>query len=153
LTDVTRLNSDAPLYRQLAATLRDRIHDGTYPPGSALPAESAIGTEFDVGSTTVKRTLAALSQEGLITTVRGARATVRTPPKRRPVALHPDDRLITRMPSPAERAQLRLDSGVPIIEIRRSSGEVEVHAADQVEVVCAATPAAGGRNLWRTSTP
>jgi GntR family transcriptional regulator len=56
----------APLYRQLAAELRARIYDGTYPRGSQLPAESELIASHGVSRVTVRLALGLLREEGLI---------------------------------------------------------------------------------------
>lgn len=56
----------APLYRQLAAELRARIYDGTYPRGSQLPAESELIAAHSVSRVTVRLALGLLREEGLI---------------------------------------------------------------------------------------
>lgn len=40
---------DAPLHQQLAAQLRQRILDGTYPPGSRFPSYRSLAAEFGIG--------------------------------------------------------------------------------------------------------
>jgi DNA-binding GntR family transcriptional regulator len=59
------------VYRQLADRLRAQITAGTYPPGSALPSETALSVQFRVARTTVRRGLAVLENEGLIVTLPG----------------------------------------------------------------------------------
>jgi GntR family transcriptional regulator len=56
----------APLYRQLAAELRARIYDGTYPRGGRLPAEPELSAEHRVSRVTVRLALGLLREEGLI---------------------------------------------------------------------------------------
>jgi GntR family transcriptional regulator len=63
--------SDRPVYKQIADTLRAKIRDGTYPPGSQLPSEPALVEEFGVTRVTVRRGLAVLQQEGLTEAIRG----------------------------------------------------------------------------------
>ncbi|MET7296334.1 winged helix-turn-helix domain-containing protein [Streptomyces griseoloalbus] len=60
-----------PVYPQLVRILRARITDGTYAPGSRMPAVLAVATEFDVAASTVQRAFAALREEGLIITWSG----------------------------------------------------------------------------------
>ncbi|GAB3844557.1 GntR family transcriptional regulator [Dactylosporangium cerinum] len=128
--------SDIPLYLALADALRDRIQRGDYPAGQALPIESAICHEHGVSRMTVRRALAVLREEGLVTTRRGAPSTVRPVSVRQTLVLRHDDRLISRMPSRHERMKLGLDVGVPVLEVDRSNGTSELHAADQVTVAC-----------------
>jgi DNA-binding GntR family transcriptional regulator len=46
--------------------LRERLGDGIYPPGSRLPTNPELATEFDVGLTTISKALRPLRAEGLI---------------------------------------------------------------------------------------
>lgn len=57
------------VYTQLADQLRERIAAGTYPPGTALPSEAELCSEFGVARNTARRGLALLEGEGLIVTV------------------------------------------------------------------------------------
>lgn len=56
---------DAP-HRRLAATLRQRILDGTYPPGSKFPSIRAIAAEHHVGLGAAYQAVALLRTEGLL---------------------------------------------------------------------------------------
>lgn len=58
-------------YEQLAAILRGRIADGTYPPGRKIPSLLALQEEFGLSSMTVRRAVAALADEGLLRVVPG----------------------------------------------------------------------------------
>ncbi|MDQ1031479.1 DNA-binding GntR family transcriptional regulator [Streptomyces umbrinus] len=46
--------------------LRERLRDGTYPPGSRLPTNVELATEFDVGVNTISRAINPLRSEGLV---------------------------------------------------------------------------------------
>jgi GntR family transcriptional regulator len=72
--------SDRPIYQQIADTLRAKIHNGTYPPGSQLPSESHLTSEFGVTRITVRRGLSVLEAEGLAHLVRGKGMFVSQPP-------------------------------------------------------------------------
>ena len=58
-------------YNQIADSLRGRITRGELTPGDAVPSESALGQEFGVARTTVRRALAALEADGLIKALPG----------------------------------------------------------------------------------
>lgn len=60
-----------PRYRTIADSLRGRIADGTYKQGGKLPSERKIAEEMDVSCPTVRDALAALREEGLVSTARG----------------------------------------------------------------------------------
>jgi DNA-binding GntR family transcriptional regulator len=57
-----------PRYRQIADELRDEIETGRLTPGSALPSETELITAHRVSRATVRRALAALESDGLIST-------------------------------------------------------------------------------------
>jgi DNA-binding GntR family transcriptional regulator len=67
------LNSRTPwgTYHQIAEALRSRIASGDLPPGATLPSEAALGKEFGVARSTVRRALAELETERLIQTLPG----------------------------------------------------------------------------------
>jgi GntR family transcriptional regulator len=54
------------LHRQIFLVLRDRIVQGVYAPGEALPKEEALVEQFGVARVTVRRALADLELEGLV---------------------------------------------------------------------------------------
>lgn len=61
--------SDTPLYAQLAAILRARIERGELRRLDALPSESQLAQEFELGRDTVRRAIAQLRSEGVIFTI------------------------------------------------------------------------------------
>ena len=67
--------ADEYVWRQLADDLSARIADGTYPLGSALPAEDELASEYAVARSTVRRALAELHKRKLIKTLHGQRNT------------------------------------------------------------------------------
>ncbi|SIO05242.1 GntR family transcriptional regulator, phosphonate transport system regulatory protein [Rhodovulum sp. ES.010] len=60
------------LWTAITATLRDEIGAGHYPPGARLPTEADLARRFGVNRHTVRRALAALSDDGLVHPRRGA---------------------------------------------------------------------------------
>jgi DNA-binding GntR family transcriptional regulator len=58
-----------PPWMQVAAILRDRIRRGEIT--GKLPSETTLAQEYDVAKGTVRKALAALREEGLVSTVRG----------------------------------------------------------------------------------
>jgi GntR family transcriptional regulator len=74
------LMSERTGYRELAATLREAIHGGEYPPGSTLPKQEELATRFAVNVKTVRHAVALLQAEGLVTPVRRRGTVVRERP-------------------------------------------------------------------------
>jgi len=69
----------APLYTQVRETLRARILDGGYAPGSQIPSESELGAMFSVSRITVRQALGDLQKEGLIFRIHGKGSFVSRP--------------------------------------------------------------------------
>lgn len=57
------------VFRQIADIVRGRIESGEYPKGGMLPSEVDLCREFGVARTTVRRALALMEGEGLITVI------------------------------------------------------------------------------------
>jgi DNA-binding GntR family transcriptional regulator len=66
-----------PLYEQVAAALRAAIEQGELQPGSAVPSEADLRERHNVSRDTVRKALALLAQEGLITSGQGKARYVR----------------------------------------------------------------------------
>ena len=73
------LREQGPLYRQLASRLRAPIDAGLLAPGSALPKEAVLASEFGVSLITVRQALRDLEGEGLIKKRTAKAAIVATP--------------------------------------------------------------------------
>ena len=70
-------------YHQIAESLRSRIASGDLAPGTAVPSESALGKEFGVARSTVRRALAELETERLIKALPGTGRVVCTDEERK----------------------------------------------------------------------
>ena len=68
-----------PLHEQLAAILREAISAGEYDETGMLPSESQLQQEHGVSRGTVRRALAALTDEGLVFTIAARGTFVRRP--------------------------------------------------------------------------
>lgn len=60
------------LYELVADRLKNRILDGTHPPGSRLPAERQLASALGVGRAAVREAMAALANQGVIQTKRNS---------------------------------------------------------------------------------
>lgn len=120
-------SSGVPVYRQVAAVIRDDITAGRYQPGAWLPSEAQLAQMYEVGRDTVREALAYLRAEGRITTVRKRGSMVAVEPTREPYDVPDGARVIARMPTPDERRELAtsgelrefggMPEGVPVFEI------------------------------------
>lgn len=60
------------IWRSIADRLRDEIARGHHAPGARLPSEAALAARFGVNRHTVRQALAALADDGLVRSRRGA---------------------------------------------------------------------------------
>ncbi len=60
-----------PKYQAIEAILRQRIRSGEYRPGSRLPAQEELATQFGVTLMTLRQAIAALEASGLVWAARG----------------------------------------------------------------------------------
>lgn len=124
----------SPAYLQVADGLRQDITSGRLGPGESLPSEDAIAHTYDVGRGTVRKAMAVLRGEGLVDAARGAPARVREPASLSTVKLPKGARVRLRMPSPAERAELRIPEGVPVAVVAVGADET-LYPGDRFELV------------------
>ena len=59
-------NSSLPLYRQIAASLRQRIDTGVLPPGSRFPNEEALRQHYGTSRITIRNAIQLLADDGLV---------------------------------------------------------------------------------------
>lgn len=119
-----------PLWKSIAATLRDEIAETRYGPGDKLPTEAALAARFGVNRHTARRALADLAAAGLVEARRGSGVYVTQQPAEYPlgrrVRFHrnlaaagrvPGRQLLhleTRGADPDEAAALALAPGDPV---------------------------------------
>ena len=68
---MSNANYKSPLYIQLREVIRNKIEDGEYPVGTAIPSESQLAETYDLNPLSVRSALAALKYEGLLYSVQG----------------------------------------------------------------------------------
>lgn len=123
-------------YQQIAEKLRSKITDGTYPPARALPAESALMSEFGVARDTVRHALALLKAEGLVSVVHGVGHFVIAPnefapgqPKHRVISANLRQKIESGSLAPGAKlpseSQLERDFKVSRTTVRRALSELE----------------------------
>jgi len=64
--------SPIPIFRQIAAQLRQRIAAGVYQPNEALPSQRRLARETQVNPNTIQKAYDELAREGLVESHRGA---------------------------------------------------------------------------------
>ncbi|MFI6921880.1 GntR family transcriptional regulator [Nonomuraea spiralis] len=74
-------------WHEVAEALRGAITAGIYQPGAKIPKEDELQEEFDTSRTTIRRAVAQLTAEGLLTPVRRGGTKVREQPERQSLAL------------------------------------------------------------------
>lgn len=119
-----------PIWKAIANALRADLAEGRYVAGDKLPTEAALADRFGVNRHTVRHGLAALVEEGLVRTRRGAGAFVAATPTDYPIGkrvrfhanlkaagrrpekrvLHVEDRAATR----GEARALGIAAGQPL---------------------------------------
>lgn len=70
LTTQTTLKT--PIYQSIKNYVLEKIQDGSWVEGSAIPSEQSLTKTFDVSRMTVNRALNELSSEGVLTRVQGS---------------------------------------------------------------------------------
>jgi GntR family transcriptional regulator len=68
---VINRESIRPPWQQIAAILRARIADGTYPAGSKMPSVLTLAGEFGVAQPTARKAVEQLKAEGLLKAAAG----------------------------------------------------------------------------------
>ncbi|MBQ6492851.1 MAG: GntR family transcriptional regulator [Erysipelotrichaceae bacterium] len=60
-----------PIYLQLREIIRNKIEDGEYMPGTAIPSENKLAETFGINRVTIRNAVDALVHEGLLRRVQG----------------------------------------------------------------------------------
>jgi GntR family transcriptional regulator len=63
--------SPIPLYHQVYTVLRQRVADGTYPPGTRLAPEDELAAEFDVSRATIRQAVGELVKTAVVSRRQG----------------------------------------------------------------------------------
>lgn len=66
-------------YEEVAAVLRGRIEDGTYPPGGKLPSRRELREEFNASDTVIDKAMMILRVSGLTESLAGVGVFARVP--------------------------------------------------------------------------
>ena len=65
-----KLSTDRQIWMQLTEVLTQRVVSGQYPPGIRIPSVRDLAAEAGVNPNTMQRALAAMEEEGLLTSQR-----------------------------------------------------------------------------------
>lgn len=109
--------SDRPVYRQIAAALREAVERGELGPGERLPSESELMRQFGVAQGTVRNALSLLRGEGLVVAEHGRGVYVRARPRLRRLA---HDRFARRHREAGKAAYLaesETENATPSVEV------------------------------------
>jgi len=133
---VIRPGTGRALYHQLADLLRDEITSGRIPAGALIPYEGRLAQEHGISLPTVRRAIQVLRTEGLVVTERGYGTRVVEQQQRQRIRVPRGARIIIRMPTDTERAELGVEPGmvVPVVEIRVGAQVRGPYRADLVEL-------------------
>ena len=119
------------VYAQIAAELRQQITTGQIPAGQYLLSELTLEQAYGVSRTTIRRAIAILRHEGLVTVRRGHRVRVRDRSELQDLTVPVGAVVTARMPTPAERDHLGVGEGVPVLVVTAPDGTVSVFPADR----------------------
>ena len=76
------LEEVVPLYQRIENALRERITDGTWPVGQALPSRSRLCAEFATTRVTLDKAIQGLTRTGLLHSAKGSGTFVAVPPQK-----------------------------------------------------------------------
>ncbi|MGN9774428.1 GntR family transcriptional regulator [Micromonospora sp. H33] len=127
-------SADRAVFRQLADLLRDRIMSGDLAPGASLPSELRLAQEYGLSRTSVRQAISLLRSEGLVIVEPPRGTFVRSMEPTETVTLRKGDTASARMPTPAERRELDISEGVPVLVVFRADGSRELYPADRIRV-------------------
>ncbi|MBQ0901995.1 GntR family transcriptional regulator [Micromonospora sp. U21] len=127
-------SADRAVFRQLADLLRDRITSGDLAPGASLPSELRLAQEYGLSRTSVRQAISLLRSEGLVIVEPPRGTFVRSMEPTETVTLRKGDTASARMPTPAERRELDIGEGVPVLVVFRADGSRELYPADRIRV-------------------
>lgn len=128
-----------PVYRQLAAILRDDIRAGRILPGQLLPSETTLHQQSGYSRLTVRAAINLLRAEGLADLQFGRGVVVREPAEVTDLVPPAGASVTTRMPTAEERDEYDVAEGVPLFQVTSPDGTVEVFPGDRWRLVWPAT--------------
>ncbi|MFC4008459.1 GntR family transcriptional regulator [Nonomuraea purpurea] len=127
--------SDRPVHRQLADIIRADIAAGRLKPGQALPSETRLMQQYELGRVAVRQALGVLRGEGLVVTVKREGSYVRPQIPIERVTVERQTEITARMPSPAERKDLDIPEGVPVFVLKKPRKAARLLSADRTVLI------------------
>ena len=118
----------------LAALLRQQIATGERGPGARMPSERDLQQTYGLARDTVRAAVAALAAEGLIVVRQGYPSRVRVVADKQRIVLEPGQRVETRMPTPDEREEFQIDTGIPVMLVIDADGFSELYPGDRFTI-------------------
>ncbi|MET7393523.1 GntR family transcriptional regulator [Dactylosporangium sp. NPDC005572] len=100
-------------YKGIAEALRARLVGGEFQPGDVLPSEAAFVAEYGVARNTMRRALAQLAEEGLITTQPGRGRLVNAPGRHSEPAQPQYQRIAAELRAQIESGELAAGAKLP----------------------------------------
>jgi DNA-binding FadR family transcriptional regulator len=117
-------NSGHTVSRHFASLLRERIVSGILTAGTRMPGEAELAREYGLAPQTVRHSLRALVEEGLLVRHDGSGLFVRDAVPLT-VTLQPGDLVSARLPTLRESVSMGISQQVPLLVVTRTSGVTE----------------------------
>jgi len=145
-----------PKHVEIADALRSAIADGTYPAGATIPRELDLATRYGVTRSTVRRAVATLRAEGLVTPVKRRGTVVRDRTIRRRVGSDRYQREVDQIGQPHRPAETSFtaDRRVAWADYQLDREFAELPAPDDVAewlAVAPGTPVLARRFVFRVA--
>lgn len=114
-------NDKQPIYRQLRDMVVERIIDGSFPEGEAVPSVRQVATDYQINHLTVAKAYQELVEQGLLETRRGMGMFVITGAKESLTHHEQEKFLVEELPAFVERVQkLGIDLNMVAERLRRA---------------------------------
>ncbi|MPY99973.1 MAG: helix-turn-helix domain-containing protein [Actinophytocola sp.] len=129
--------ASAPRYMELVDLISKEIASGLLRQGDFLPREAAMCQRYGYSSFAVRKALTILRGRGLIRSW-GELHFVASPDDLKPIELREGDRVVVRMPTPAEMFHYAIPEGISVLICRRNAIATrtdEIYHTDRFYVV------------------
>ncbi|GAA4242985.1 winged helix-turn-helix domain-containing protein [Dactylosporangium darangshiense] len=127
-------------YREVAEKLRERIHEGLYPPGARLPSEAGMAKDFGCSVDTIRDAISVLSREGYVSRHRGQLAKVRAEVIPTAIELPLDARVTARPMTLEEYDAIGCGPGIAMFEVTTPETGTVTYRADEYVLISPPAP-------------